>query len=139
MDRRIIRTSLLSGLIGHAGGLAVLFLLSLIGIKSEDPRSMLIWLSVLGLIAGALICGFLARAGEGGLWGSLLCALAYLLPPLIAWIAKGSDGSLSLPAKLGILAGCAGIILTLSLALPKGNGGRSHRKASLRSVERRLR
>ena len=121
MDRRIVRTSLLSALIGHIGGLALLFLLSLIGIKSEDPRRMLIWLGALGLISGALIC-----------------ALFYLLPPLISWIAWGRTGSLPLPAKLGILAGCAGIILTLSLALPKGNGTR-RRKSSMRSMERRLR
>ena len=138
MSLKLVRTSLLSALFAHLGGLGVLFILSLFGIKSEDPRSLLIWLGVLSLVIGALVCGIIARAVDNGAGGSLLTAAFYILPVLAAWLL-GGDASLSVPVKLGILAGCVGIILTLSLALPKGSTRGRRRSAIHKSVERRLR
>lgn len=147
MNLSLVRSSALSALLSHIGGLGTLFLLALFGMKSEDPRAMLLWLGVIALIVGALLCGVITRSVGQGISGSLLATAFYILPVLIAWAfggqnSAGANTALTLPVKLGILAGCAGIILTLSLALPKGSGSlnRSRRRASIhRSVERRLR
>lgn len=142
MNLSNVRTSLLSALLAHLGGIAALFLLSLFGIKSEDPRRLLLWLGVIALVVGALLCGVIIRAADRGLGGSLMAAAFYILPALIAWIFGGKDAAFTLPVKLGILAGCAGIILTLSLTLPKGSGSlrrNRRRSATHRMVERKYR
>ncbi len=103
---------------------------------------MLLWLGVIALVIGALLCGVIIRTADKGISGSLLATAFYILPALIAWIFGGQNPAFTLPVKLGILAGCAGIILTLSLALPKGSGtmSRSRRRSSAhRSLERRMR
>lgn len=140
MKASMLRSSLLVALISHAGGLLALILLGFIGYKSSDPDKLLIWLGVGGLVIGALLCGLLSRLTGKGLYGALISAGIYLLPSVVGWIVHRSD-TFSLPTRLGIMAGCLGIILVLATVgqgVSDGRRRRKRRSAIKRSVERRL-
>lgn len=140
MKSSLLRSALLVALISHLGGLFALLLFGFFGYKSGDPDKLLIWLGVGGLVVGALICGLLSRLTGKGLYGALISAGGYLLPEVIGWIFHRSD-TFSLPTRLGIMAGCAGIILVLATvgqSVSDGHRRRRRRSAIKRSVERRL-
>lgn len=140
MKPSLLRSSLLVALISHAAGLLSLILLGFFGYKSSDPDKLLIWLGVGGLIIGALICGLLSRLTGSGLYGALISGGIYLLPSIVGWIVCRSD-TFSLPTRLGIMAGCQGLILVLATvgqSVSDGHRRRKRRSAIKRSVERRL-
>ncbi len=126
MKNRFVGAAL-AALFGHLAGFPVLTILSLVGVRLENPSGAVLPAALVSFGMGAVVTALVARKNQVGAFGCFTSGCLFALPPFVAsFFGKGeifSWGIRFLMVGIAIL-----LVMTLSLAFPKRKSRKHRRK-----------